>query len=210
MHILTNAPQGRPPPQGEHPRAGSSFQLLGGGFAELSRRDAELDHHVGEFRQLDAAGSVRIVLFEERLDRLGIDGVVTPEVAVGADGRGARLLRVGLAHFEVATQAPRDLLDEVLGGEAVGAAQVARALPVDHGAMHRLPQHRRVVVHEGLVLRVQVGGVAHRPDEGLGHAERVEARLLAAQVRVPQVGDRPVARLELHDGHTVRALADQV
>mmetsp|Transcript_25493 Transcript_25493/g.69014 ORF Transcript_25493/g.69014 Transcript_25493/m.69014 type:complete len:502 (-) Transcript_25493:32-1537(-) len=176
----------------------------------LQGRDAKLDHHVHELRQVDAAVRVDVVLGKELLDGLLVHVIVAPELATGAHGSGAALLRLLGAHLEVAVEAPGHLLDELLCGEAVGPAQVARALPVDHGAMHGLAEEVGVVVDKGLVGGIQVRSVAHGPDEGLGHAQGVEARLLPAEVRVPQICHSAVGCLKLLDGRAVVALADEV
>mmetsp|Transcript_67855 Transcript_67855/g.174889 ORF Transcript_67855/g.174889 Transcript_67855/m.174889 type:complete len:524 (+) Transcript_67855:173-1744(+) len=176
--------------------------------------NAKLQAHVLELREVDRAIAVGVELLEEVVHGFLINGRVRPTVLA----RRGQLLLDWLSHhlLRLATrlhavlQVRRNVVHELLRGEAAGAGEVARALAVAERLVHSLPAIGRVCSHLLLVGRIEEGRVVHCIEEGDDHAQRVHGGLLAAQVRVPEVGHGAVRGLELLDEAAVRGLAHQV
>mmetsp|Transcript_67854 Transcript_67854/g.174884 ORF Transcript_67854/g.174884 Transcript_67854/m.174884 type:complete len:522 (+) Transcript_67854:173-1738(+) len=174
--------------------------------------NAKLQAHVLELSEADGAILVHIVLVEESLHRSLVDSLVGLAELARRRGllRGLHgLLRLA-AGLHAVLQVYGHVVHELLRGEAAGAGEVARALAVAERLVHSLPAIGRVCSHLLLVGRIEEGRVVHCIEEGDDHAQRVHGGLLAAQVRVPEVGHGAVRGLELLDEAAVRGLAHQV
>mmetsp|Transcript_49263 Transcript_49263/g.145456 ORF Transcript_49263/g.145456 Transcript_49263/m.145456 type:complete len:588 (-) Transcript_49263:34-1797(-) len=184
----------------------------------LDRGDAQLQAHVLELLEADAAIMVDVEPLEEDLHGVLVDSLVRLADLAGRGervGEGARHVHrghvtQGLARLHAMLQVRGHVVHELLRGEAGGAGEVASALAVAERLVHRLAAVHHVLVDDCLVRRIEEGSVLHGAQQGDHHAQRVHGGLLAAQVRVPEVGDGAVGGLELLDERAVRALADEV
>mmetsp|Transcript_74998 Transcript_74998/g.242572 ORF Transcript_74998/g.242572 Transcript_74998/m.242572 type:complete len:526 (-) Transcript_74998:42-1619(-) len=179
----------------------------------LHRRDAELQRHVHELLEGDCAIGIRVVLLEESLNALLVHVLESAaELARGSQllFRGHLVRHRHLARCHALVQVLEDRLDKLLGREARGPREVAGALARAEGRVHRLLAVARPPEDVSLVRRVQHRRMLHGAEESDNHAERVHRGVLAAQVGVPQVRDRPVGGLEFLDQASVGALADQI
>mmetsp|Transcript_41502 Transcript_41502/g.106155 ORF Transcript_41502/g.106155 Transcript_41502/m.106155 type:complete len:442 (-) Transcript_41502:452-1777(-) len=189
--------------------------------------DAQALHALGKLLQADLPVAVRVeavekVLDEPHVDRLHVHLVVDQRGAeeLVAD-RLARELLAGLLgvggvrgalHLPClpAVQALRHRVDELLGGEALRAAEVFGAAAGGHQVVADLA-HDAGELHKLAVGTAREAlGVLHGANHGLHHAQRVQAGLLAAQVSLPHVRDGAVAGLKLLDHGAVLCLADEV
>mmetsp|Transcript_99045 Transcript_99045/g.258750 ORF Transcript_99045/g.258750 Transcript_99045/m.258750 type:complete len:527 (-) Transcript_99045:40-1620(-) len=179
----------------------------------LHRRDAELQRHVHELLEGDCAIGIRVVLLEESLNALLVHVLESAaELARGSQllFRGHLVWHRHLARCHALLQILEDRLDKLLGREARGPREVAGAPARAEGRVHRLLAVACPPEDVSLVRGVQHRRVLHGAEESDNHAERVHRGVLAAQVGMPQVRDRPVGGLELLDEAARFALADQV
>mmetsp|Transcript_118834 Transcript_118834/g.165572 ORF Transcript_118834/g.165572 Transcript_118834/m.165572 type:complete len:524 (+) Transcript_118834:172-1743(+) len=176
--------------------------------------NAKLQAHVLELREVDRAIAVGVELLEEVVHGFLINGRVRPTVLA----RRGQLLLDWLSHhlLRLATrlhavlQVRRNVVHELLRGEAAGAGEVARALAVAEGLVHSLAAVGGERDDRVLVARLEASRMFHGAQEGDHHAERIHGGVLAAQVHVPEVGHGAVRGLELLDEAAVRGLAHQV
>mmetsp|Transcript_5397 Transcript_5397/g.13135 ORF Transcript_5397/g.13135 Transcript_5397/m.13135 type:complete len:427 (-) Transcript_5397:310-1590(-) len=189
--------------------------------------DAEPLDALGKLLQANQTIAVCVELVEKVLDKthlqlLGVcegEGCWTLELVPDLLAR-ELLTRLGRVRRERCAlplpvlptrEALRHSLDKVLGGEPLGSAEVTGPAPGRHEVVHNLPHDVSVLVDRAvLAVAPEPLGVLHGTDEGLDHPEGVETGLLPAEVRVPHVRDRAVARLKLLDHCSVGGLPDEV
>lgn len=121
---------------------------------------------------------------------------------------------------DISTQSPRDLVDELLGGESLGTSRISGALTVSEGVVQCLAQglselQQCLGVLHGLdiavgVLHLQIRRMVQSTDESLDQTERIHAGLLTTLVSDPQISHSSVRSLELFDHDTILALADKI